>query len=56
MNSSDHGGLEHHLLSHHEFLEEVDSYVVVRRKEDAYVAYKEVVDFALAAVLRSKLF
>ena len=56
MYGSDHGRPEHLLLSHHELLEEVDSDVVVRREEDADFACKEVVDFALATILRIKLF
>ena len=55
MNSSDHGRPEHLLLAHHELLEEIDSDVVVRRQEDADVTREEVVDLALAAVLRSEL-
>ena len=54
MNSSDHGRPEHLLLSHHELLEEVDSDVVVRRQEDADVTREEVLDLALATVLRSE--
>ena len=56
MNSSDHCRPEHLLLSHHELLEKINSDVVVRRQEDADVACKEVVDFALATILRRKLF
>ena len=55
MNSSNHGRPEHLLLAHHELLEEVDGNVVVRRQEDADVARKEVVDIALATILRSEL-
>ena len=55
MNGSDHCRPKHLLLTHHEFLKEVDGDVVVRREEDANVAGEEVIDLALAPVLGCEL-
>ena len=51
----DHGGAEHLLLASHEVLQEVDGDIVVRRQVDANIGGEEVVDLALAPVLRCEL-
>ena len=56
VNSSDHGRSQHPLLPHHELLEEVDGDIVIRGQVDSDIRCEEIVYFALAAVLRRKLF
>ena len=56
MNGSNHGRPKQLLLPHHELLEEVDSNVVERRKKDAVVARKEIINLTLVVVLRPELF
>ena len=55
MNGADHGGPQHPLLTHNEFLEELNGDVVDWREEDADVTSEKIVDLAFASVLRREL-
>ena len=51
----DHSSSEHLLFAAHQLLEEVDCDVIIRRQKDPDVCGQEVVDLALAPVLRCEL-